>query len=133
MLSPSLKYAIHSTVIYTFDFSCLQNISKVIGQNAELVIFFDMYDWLKPHSIGMKQLKCINNEDGGEHSRDSYEQCSIGIQTDTQPITYAKDANYVWNIWDLRRMAINLANIQKCTTKSTQTQFYSSLGTQTNL
>lgn len=105
----------------------------MIGQNAELVIFFDMYEWLKPHSIGVKQLKCINNDGGGQHVYDSSDQCSIGIQTDVHPITYAKHTNYVWNIWELRRMAIKLANIQKCTTKSTQTHAHSSFGTQTNL
>lgn len=126
----------HFSFLSTIDYRCLENIYKVIGQNAELVIFFDMYEWLKPHSIGMKQLKCIDDvdNDAAEHADDgSSEQCSIGIQTDVHPIAYAKDTNYIWNVWDLRRMAIKLANIQKCTTKSTQTHLYSSFGTQTNL
>lgn len=97
-----------------------------------------MYEWLKPHSVGTKAMKCIDDdgdddENAAEHAEDSCEQSSIGIQTDVHPIAYAKDTNYVWNVWDLRRMAIKLANIQKCTTKSTQTHLYSSFGTQTNL
>lgn len=112
-------------------FRYLQRIHKVIGQNAELVIFFDMYDWLQPHSISIEQLTCIDGR--GQHVDDSFEQCSIGIQTDTHPIPYAKDTNYVWNVWDLRRIAVKLANIQKCRTKSTQTHCLSSFGTQTNL
>lgn len=116
--------------VVSIVFRCLQSIHNVIGQNAELIVFFDMYDWLKPHSISMDQLTCIG--DGGQHVSDSFEQCSIGIQTDVHPIPYAKDTNYVWNVWDLRRMAVKLANIQKCITKSTQTYCYSSFGTQTN-
>lgn len=120
-------------IIHKYDvsnvFRCLQNIHNVLGRNGELVVFFDMYNWLKPHSIiNMEhQLTCIGED--GQHVRDTFEQCSIGIQTDVHPIPYAKDTNYVWNVWDLRRMAIKLANIQKCRTKSTQTYF----GTQTNL
>lgn len=104
----------------------------MIGQNGELVVFFDMYNWLKPHSISMEQFTRLG-EDGHQHVCDSFEQqCSIGIQTDVHPIPYAKDTNYVWNLWDLRRMAVKLANIQKCKTKSTQTYCSSSFGTQTN-
>lgn len=111
-------------------FRCLQSIHKVIGQNAELVVFFDMSDWLQPHTISMEQLTCFGGS--GQLVGDSFEHCSIGIQTDIHPIPYAKDANYVWNVWDMRRNAVKLANIQKCTTKSTQTRCSSSFGTQTN-
>lgn len=109
-------------------FRCLQSIHRVIRQNPELVIFFDMHDWLQPHCISVEQL----TGSSGQHISDSFEQHSIGIQTDIHPIPYAKDTNYVWNVWDLRRIAVKLANIQNCTTKSTQTHRYSSLGTQTN-
>lgn len=59
------------------------------------------------------------------------ETCSVGIQTETHPIPYAKDKNYVWNAWDKMREAIKLAHLQKCLTKSTQTRCQSSFGTQT--
>lgn len=102
----------------------------MIQQNPELVIFFDMHDWLQPHRFSMEQL--TRADGSGQHISESFEQCSIGIQTDTHPIPYAKDTNYVWNVWDLRRTAVKLANIQKCRTKATQTYRYSSFGSQTN-
>lgn len=89
-----------------------------------------MYDWLKTREINMKQLVCIG--DGGQNVSDSLEQCSFGTQTDVHPIPYAKDTNYMWNVWDMRRMAVKLARIQKCATKSTQTRCLSSFATQTN-
>lgn len=119
----------HHTV--PFHCRCLQSVHNVLGQNAELIVFFDMYDWLQPQGVAEKRFACI--DDGAQHAGDSFEQCSIGIQTDVHPIPYAKDANYAWNVWDLRRMAIKIGNIQKCTTKSTQTRCYSSFGAQTNL
>lgn len=119
-------------VYISIVFRCLRTIHKVIQQNAELIVFFDMYDWLQPHRINMEQLTCVDSS--GQRISESFQQCSIGIQTEVHPIPYAKDANYVWNVWDLRRTAVKLANIQKCRTKSTQTRpRCASFGTQANL
>lgn len=104
----------------------MNNITEVIRKNPELALFFDIYDLLEQNGIKSNQdnLKFNSNL-----TADMHEQCSIGIQTDTHPHSYHKDNNHTWNLWDLRREAIKLANIQKCETKSTQTN--DSLGTQT--
>lgn len=101
----------------------------MICRNPELALFFDMYDLLQPHGIKSNQVTF----DHRQATDASIEQCSIGIQTDVHPIPYAKDKHHTWNVWDLRRMAIQLANLEKCATKSTQTACHSSFGTQTNL
>lgn len=46
----------------------------------------------------------------------------VETQTETHPIPSNVDKNYHWNIWDLRRKAIDLANLMKCETNSTQTK-----------
>lgn len=88
-----------------------------------------MHEWLQPHRFSKEQITRVDGS--GQDISGSFEQHSIGIQTDIHPIPYAKETNYVWNVWDLRRMAVKLANIQNCRTKSTQTHRYSSFGTQT--
>lgn len=111
-----------------WNFRCLHSITEVICQNPELAVFFDMFDLLQPHGISSNQVTF----DSSQSAAHSFEKCtSIGIQTDVHPIPYAKDTNHTWNVWDLRRMAIQLANLQKCTTKSTQTHCLSTFGTQT--
>lgn len=47
--------------------------------------------------------------------------CEQEIQTELHPVEYHMDQKYMWNVWDLRRKAIQLANLRKCTTKSAQT------------
>ncbi|XP_043679846.1 LOW QUALITY PROTEIN: cilia- and flagella-associated protein 206-like [Vespula pensylvanica] len=44
------------------------------------------------------------------------------VQTDTHILPPSiENTNYIWNVWELRRRALSLANIAKCATKSTQT------------
>lgn len=88
-----------------------------------------MYDFLMEQN-GMKSKQ--NTYDYEQNIIDTLEQCSVGIQTDVHPMPFAKQKNYTWNAWDLRREAIKLANLQKSQTKSTQTKCQSSFGTQTN-
>ncbi|XP_031633398.1 cilia- and flagella-associated protein 206 [Contarinia nasturtii] len=110
--------------------TCLANIIMVICRNQELVHFFDMYD-------SLEQIVMKSNENAYKYSQNDDEcsqRCSIGIQTDVHPIRpYKMDKHHKWNIWDMRRDAIKLANIRKCQTKSTQTCCQSTFGTQTNL
>lgn len=42
-------------------------------------------------------------------------------QTELHPVPYFKDETYVWNLWDLRRKAIELANLRRKKTSSAQT------------
>jgi hypothetical protein len=43
------------------------------------------------------------------------------VQTELHPVPYNRDENYVWNLWDLRRKAIELANLRRKKTSSAQT------------
>lgn len=106
--------------IFSEIFRCVANIIEVICRNPELALFFDMYNFLMEQN-GLKSRQ--NTYDFDQSIEDTLDQCSIGIQTDVHPIPFAKDKNYKWNVWDLRREAIKLANLQKCQTKSTQTNF----------
>lgn len=115
--------------IYDDICRCLRRITEVICQNPEFALFFDIYDLMQPHGFKSKHMTV----DGNQDTAASIEQCTIGIQTELHPIPYAKDKNHIWNAWDLRRMAIQLANLDKCQTKSTQTKTQSTFGTQTNL
>lgn len=56
------------------------------------------------------------------------------VQTEIHPIPSNMDYSYSWNVWDLRRKAIMLANARSCSTISAQTDlnFHSfGVGTQT--
>lgn len=43
------------------------------------------------------------------------------VQTDLHPVPFHKDETYVWNLWELRRKAIELANLRRKRTSSSQT------------
>lgn len=92
-------------------------------------MFFDMHFLLEQNEIKSSGI----TYDGETSVLERQKTCSIGIQTETHPILYAKDYNYVWNAWDKMRKAIKLANLQKCRTISTQTTCQSSFETQTFL
>lgn len=74
--------------------------------NVQLILFFDIY-----HVVKLMKTNQSDNEELMErceshiHGATSTER---EIQTDLHPIPYHKDENYVWNLWDLRRKAIEL-------------------------
>lgn len=105
---------------FLLNFRYLDKITMVICQYPELALFFDMYDLLQ-HNFPFTKSHQTNYDD-------KLEQCSIGIQTDTHPIPYRKDKHYKWNLWDMRRETVQLANLQICRTKSTQTSTQNPIG-----
>lgn len=111
------------------NFRCLNRVNDVICRNPELVLYFNMYDMLQSHNISSIG---VAYNDGDQSGCRTFEHCSIGIQTDIHPIPYAKDPNHIWNVWDWRRRAIEMANVERSATKSTQTYCHSAHATQTN-
>lgn len=80
------------------------------------------------------------------HSRDAFRMkasvtCEQEVQTELHPVPSNIDHQYRWNIWDLRREAIELTNLRmkrtsSCqTTKAKQTQVFmpKNQGTQTKV
>jgi Domain of unknown function len=47
--------------------------------------------------------------------------CEAEVQIELHPIPYCQDKDYVWNVWDLRRKAIQLTNLVDRRTRSAQT------------
>ena len=47
-------------------------------------------------------------------------QCNFGTQTPTHFVASLIDHNYEWNVWNLRRKAISLANLRRKQTRSAQ-------------
>ncbi|XP_067006807.2 cilia- and flagella-associated protein 206 [Anabrus simplex] len=80
---------------------------------------------IKPELIGLLQLQeqIEAQKDVGEIA-DAVEETvthDVEMQTELHPIPSHIDPNYSWNEWELKRRAIQLANISKCVTHSTQT------------
>nr|VZI05936.1 unnamed protein product [Spirometra erinaceieuropaei] len=46
----------------------------------------------------------------------------FGIQTEVHPVESYIDSSYHWNEWELRRRALQMANIRRRLTHSVQTQ-----------
>jgi hypothetical protein len=47
-------------------------------------------------------------------------KCEIDVQTETHPIPYYHCKDYTWNVWELRRKAIELVIIIRLFSKSTE-------------
>ncbi|XP_037911697.1 cilia- and flagella-associated protein 206 [Hermetia illucens] len=86
---------------------------NILRKHPEVVIFFDVYDIVSSYRV-TDSKKVVAEEVAAV-------QNDCEVQTDLHPIPYNKDPNYTWNIWDLRRQAIKLANLKNCRTHSAQT------------
>lgn len=78
----------------------------------ELIVFLDIFEDVKLfrddyHRVQSNVVIKATNE--------------IDTQTELHPIPQNRDKDYTWNIWDLRRRAIQLANLRNCKTSSVQT------------
>lgn len=79
----------------------------------QLILFLDLYE----------DMKIIRDEPFHFEERKAAlkAMCNVEIQTELHPIPYKKTPNCTFSLWDLRRQAIQLANIQNSRTHSTQT------------
>lgn len=96
----------------------INNVLLAARNNPELTIFLDIFDQVRN---GVQEFSGKPFATKVAHTNDN------GMQTEMHPVPYAKDKDYVWNVWDLRRRAIQLANLRNCRTTSAQTHLtYSS-------
>lgn len=82
----------------------------------ELIRLLDVYDYMK--SFYYEAYSASACEIVSDTVKPTME---VEVQTELHPIPFNIDKNYMWNVWDIRRKAIQLANLRKCKTKSAQT------------
>ena len=90
--------------------------------SIQLILFFNIYNaikLIKSSPIDVDALmEGASTSAGQRHETFSVER---EIQTELHPVPFYKDETYIWNLWDLRRKAIDLANLRRKKTSSAQT------------
>jgi hypothetical protein len=76
--------------------------------NVQLILFFDIYNFIK--LTKNCQIDVDVYVDQSKVHRDGATSTEREIQTELHPVPCHKDESYVWNLWDLRRKAIELVN-----------------------
>lgn len=78
--------------------------------NVQLILFFDIYNIVK------LTKRCQIDVDAQTAQTDEHiagaSTTEREIQTELHPVPFHKDESYVWNLWDLRRKAIELVNLE---------------------
>lgn len=125
---PNIGIAVYKNVNYAFSApevalmfednpeKCMYKIIETARNKIELVRLLGIYDQMKEFLYETQTTSFC--EGSGELSKQT---CDQEVQTELHPIPYHKDEKYMWNIWDIRRKAIQLANLRKCYTTSAQT------------
>lgn len=75
--------------------------------NVQLIIFFDIYNIVKLAKRCQIDVDAQLVETGANDASAS-STTEREIQTELHPIPCHNDEKYVWNLWDLRRKAIEL-------------------------
>lgn len=77
-------------------------------ENFQLILFFDIYELVKlAKSCQIDADVSIAHSDGTKRGTSTTEQ---EVQTELHPVPFNKDDNYVWNLWDFRRKAVELVS-----------------------
>lgn len=92
----------------------------MLKQNLQLVLFFDIYSEIKlakncPIDVDSVLQQQMHRQPSGSKS------VEVEIQTELHPVPFHRDEKYFWNLWDLRRKAIELADLRRKKTTSAQT------------
>lgn len=125
---PDLGVVLYSGATYVFsapdlasmfeDFpeKLMHKIVEAARGRIELIRLLDIYDHMKTfYYEAYSASVCEVVSDAAKPTAEAE------IQTELHPVPYHIDKNYMWNVWDIRRKAIQLANLRKCQTKSAQT------------
>uniref|UniRef100_A0A0V0J203 Cilia- and flagella-associated protein 206 n=2 Tax=Schistocephalus solidus TaxID=70667 RepID=A0A0V0J203_SCHSO len=88
-------------------------ISEVARRHPELIYVLQLQNMFSSGSAYFKDRKAV---------AESKRMFDFGIQTEIHPIESYIDSSYHWNEWELRRRALQMANIRRRLTHSVQTQ-----------
>lgn len=80
----------------------------MMKENIHLILFFDIYTIIKLSKFCKIDADATTQSDFTSIGASSVER---EVQTDLHPVPCYKDSNYVWNLWDFRRKAIELVRI----------------------
>ncbi|KAK9879906.1 hypothetical protein WA026_008407 [Henosepilachna vigintioctopunctata] len=123
--NPNLGFVENKGKRYIFSNSLAMNIFNTDAKNylnRALELFRRKPDMI--HFLGVENellaVKDIEQLIPPELKRT--ETFSVECQTIDHPIPANIDPNYKWNVWDLKRDALLLANLSHCKTSSTQTE-----------
>lgn len=76
--------------------------------NVQLILLFDVYNIIKLTKVNQfDDDDLVNQSQSSSSGATSVER---EVQTELHPVPYHKDENYVWNLWDHRRKAIELVS-----------------------
>lgn len=126
---PDLGIVLYNSTNYVFSAPDLapmfeDNPEKVMHKiieagrhRIELIRLLDTYEHMK-HYYYEAYSACGPFEVVADTAKPTAE---VEVQTELHPIPYNIDKDYMWNVWDIRRKAIQLTNLRKCKTKSAQT------------
>lgn len=111
--------------LFSYIYRIHRKIIETARRKPELIELLNLHDEIKN-----TQNDFFLNEESNVQKLSQDQE----IQTDIHPTPSNLDYNYSWNVWDLRRKAITLANARSCRTNSAQTDlnFHTfGVGTQT--
>lgn len=92
----------------------LFSLIEISRTNPELIHLLNKFDDLKDHRNELHYV-------GSMACTSITAAKDVQTQTETHPIPVNVDRNYHWNVWDIRRKAISLANLMNSQTHSSQT------------
>ncbi|CRL02343.1 CLUMA_CG015462, isoform A [Clunio marinus] len=93
-------------------------IQDLMLNNVHLILFFDIYNVIKLAKACQIDVDAYMENEVRNVGEAKVER---EIQTELHPISYDKDQRNIWNLWDLRRKAIDLTNLKRKKTTSAQT------------
>lgn len=100
--------------------SFMNKILEVMKSSIQLVLFFNIYNAIKLIKSSPIDVDALMEGTSTSVGQEIF-LVDQETQTDLHPVPFHKDETYVWNLWDLRRKAIELANLRRKKTSSAQT------------